>query len=298
VDQDLAIRLAAFAWLSEKTGALGDVLPRQALVQGFVFEGTRVPLVSPQGIFKPRIMELPLSISTTPEGPYRDTFSTDGLLSYKYRGNDREHGDNVGLRKLMDAQRPLAYFHGVVPGRYVAVWPVYVVADDPSSLTFRVAVDDLAAVQMEGIPLAVAELSGRRTYITATVRIRLHQRMFRERVLDAYRSQCSLCRLRHRELLEAAHIIPDTDAAGEPRITNGIALCQLHHGAFDAFILGVSPDYRVHLRQDVLDEIDGPLLLHGLQELHGASLILPTAETNWPSRDALAWRFDQFTRAA
>ena len=78
---DTAIRLAAFRWLSEATAIHGDVLPRTLLQQGFEFQGERIPLVSPQGIFKPRLMDLPLSITTTSGGPYNDAFGPDGLLT-------------------------------------------------------------------------------------------------------------------------------------------------------------------------------------------------------------------------
>ena len=41
----------------------GEVLPRTLLAEGFVVDGVRVPLLGPQGIFKPRIMtEAPLSV--------------------------------------------------------------------------------------------------------------------------------------------------------------------------------------------------------------------------------------------
>ena len=70
-------------------------------------------------------------------------------------------------------------------------------------------------------------------YITTLVQRRLHQQAFRERVLLAYREACSICRLRHRELLDAAHILPDRHPLGEPLVSNGLALCTLHHAAFD-----------------------------------------------------------------
>jgi putative restriction endonuclease len=299
MDTDLAIRLAAFKWLAEQVTAHGDVLPRTLLQEGFEFEGTRIPLVSPQGIFKPQAMDFPLTITTTPEGPYSDSFAPDGLLAYRYRGTDPNHPDNVGLREALSRQRPLIYFHGIVPGKYLAVWPVYAVADDPSALTFRVAVDDIAAVaELPAGALLDPRTSVRRAYVTRTVKARLHQRSFRERVLAAYRSQCALCRLRHLELLDAAHFIPDPEPEGEPRVTNGIALCTLHHGAFDAFILGISPDFKVHIRQDVLSEEDGPTLKYALQALDGITIALPQSRRDWPSRDALDWRFDRFKAAA
>jgi len=299
MDRDLAIRLAAFKWLGDLATAYDDVLPRSVLQEGFDFEGERIPLVSPQGIFKPRSMDYPLTITTTPEGPYTDAFGSDGLLAYRYRGTDPAHPDNVGLRELLARQRPLIYLHGIVPGKYLAVWPVYAVADDPSALTFRVAVDDIAAVaELPEGALLDERASSRRAYVTRMVRARLHQRTFREKVLAAYESQCALCRLRHSELLDAAHFIPDPEPLGDPRVTNGIALCKLHHSAFDSFMLGIAPDFKVHIRADILSEEDGPTLRHALQALHGASVVLPQSKRDWPTRDVLEWRFDRFTKAA
>lgn len=291
---DLEVRTASFNWLQEQVEIHGDVLPRALLQEGFQFRGgTRVPLVSPQGIFKPKIMDLPLSITTTPNSPYEDSYSEDGFLLYKYRGTDPSHPDNVGLRQTMSLQKPLVYFHGIVPGRYLAIWPIFIIRDDPSNLTFTIAVEDLATVELEMEDTAV---EGRRAYLTATTRIRLHQRSFREKVLQAYRSECAFCRLRHRELLDAAHIIPDHEPHSRPTVDNGLSLCKLHHAAFDSFILGVSPDYVISVRKDVLEESDGPVLQHGLQQLDGSKLILPRKKTDWPDRDSLDWKYQRFLK--
>ncbi len=197
MDSDLAIRLAAFSWLTEKTAAFGDVLPRTLLQEGFIFEGTRIPFVAPHGIFKPKVLDLPLTITTTPGSPYNDTFSSDGLLTYRYRGTNPNHSDNVGLRKIMEQKRPLVYLHGVVSGQYLTIWPVYIVADDPATLAFKVAVDDVANIEVQADQLLTLKenMIARRAYITATVKVRLHQRSFRERVLEAYRtrSRCAIC---------------------------------------------------------------------------------------------------------
>ena len=296
---DIRLRLAAFDWLSEQTDVQGDVFPRDLLTQGFIFEGQRVALLSPQGIFQPKRADLPLTIRTSPNSPYDDAFSEDGYLHYKYRGTNPAHRDNVGMRQLMQARRPLIYLHGIVPGRYMVVWPVYVVGDDPGNLTFTVAVDDMASLQLD-TPMALLADEGadaRRVYLTRTVRARLHQRGFSERVIEAYRAQCAFCRLRHRELLDAAHIIPDQAEAGEPVVNNGIALCKLHHAAFDSFMLGVRPDFVIEVRADILKEEDGPLLLHGLQGLHQTLMVLPASEAQWPSPNSLAWKYDRFLAA-
>ena len=129
-DSDLPIRLAAFRWLEEQRVAHGEVLPWRVLLAGFSVAGERVPLVSQQGIFKPRLCRLPLSIRTSVGSPYRDAFATNGLLQYRYRGGNRTHHENVGLRAAMEEKVPLVYLHGHVEGRYHAIWPVFVVADD------------------------------------------------------------------------------------------------------------------------------------------------------------------------
>ena len=67
---DRKIRIAAFAWLSDQVEIHGDVLPRGLLAKGFIFENKPVPLVSPQGIFKPKMLDYPLTITTAPKGPY------------------------------------------------------------------------------------------------------------------------------------------------------------------------------------------------------------------------------------
>lgn len=290
---DHKIRVASFEWLSKQVELHGDVLPRKLLEIGLEFQGYRIPLIAPQGIFKPKILNYPLTITTAPRGPYNDSFGKDGLLQYKYRGQDPKHRDNWGLRQTMLHSLPLVYFHGVVPGKYLAVWPVFVVGDSPGSLTFTVAADDYTAIHST-VQTTRESSEGRRAYVTSVVRRRLHQRGFRERVLAAYKQQCSVCRLRHSELLDAAHIIPDSEDRGDPIVSNGISLCKLHHAAYDRSFLGISPDYVVDIRSDLLDEIDGPMLQHGLKELHGQRLILPRKKIEWPDQERLDIRYQQF----
>jgi putative restriction endonuclease len=78
---DEQIRNAAFSWLRNYIQVHGDVLTREFLAMGFNFEGKRIPLVSPQGIFTPQLMKYPLTITTTARVPYNDSFNNDGFLS-------------------------------------------------------------------------------------------------------------------------------------------------------------------------------------------------------------------------
>lgn len=299
--QDAAVRKRAFDWFESQTGRHPEALPRELLAQGFEWQGQRVPLVGPAGIFKPRVLpEIPLTITTVPNGPYDDAFGDEHRLIYRYRGTDPQHRDNVGLRKAMQRRVPLIYLFGLIPGRYAAIWPVFIVEDDPANLAFTVMADTRDAIVdalQRRVEYEINEEPDalRRQYITSTVQRRLHQRTFRERVLKAYQEQCALCRLRHRELLDAGHILPDMDPRSEPEVSNGLALCKIHHAAFDGEFLGIRPDdYRIEIRQDVLDEHDGPMLQHGLQGMHGKRLYLPSAKRNQPSREALRYRYERF----
>lgn len=297
-DWDTKVRLKAFQWLDEVSPAYEDILPRAVLQKGFELEGRDISLVAPNGIFTPKGCTYPLSITTVMNGPYPDRFEDAHRLSYRYRGTDTQHRDNIGLRNAMRDNIPLIYFFAVAQGRYQAIKPVYVTGDDPKALTFTIMADvngafegKLAATQEAADPVRT-EL--RRQYATATVQVRLHQASFRERVLDAYRTHCAMCRLKHRELLDAAHITPDADPLGEPEVSNGLSLCKIHHTAFDRGILGIRPDYIIEVREDVLKEVDGPMLKYGLQALHKAELFLPLRTEDRPSREALDRRYRAF----
>lgn len=81
-----------------------------------------------------------------------------------------------------------------------------------------------------------------RRYAERIIKQRLHQPVLRQRVIEAYRTSCAMCLLRHRSLLDAAHIIPDREDTGIPAVSNGLALCKIHHAAYDEHIIGVRPD--------------------------------------------------------
>jgi putative restriction endonuclease len=53
----------------------------------------------------------------------------------------------------------------------------------------------------------------------------------------------------------------------------------------------------VKVRQSILDEEDGPMLLHGLQGMHGREIFLPPEASLRPDRDRLDERFVAFSRA-
>lgn len=80
-------------------------------------------------------------------------------------------------------------------------------------------------------------------------------------------------------------------------ILNGLALCRLHHAAFDKLFVGVRPDGVIEARRDILEEEDGPMLLHGLKRLHRTRLHVPRGTDDRPDPDLLEICYARFVAA-
>jgi putative restriction endonuclease len=126
------------------------------------------------------------------------------------------------------------------------------------------------------------------------VKQRLHQASFREAVIAAYNNRCAITGLPEPLLLDAAHIVADKDELlGHPIVPNGIPLSKIHHAAFDAHLLGIDPEYRIHVSKRLLHRKDGPML-DALKDLEGGIIHLPGRSKDRPDRDRLAARFERF----
>lgn len=295
LEREFAIRLAAQVWLENQRNRGVEYWTQRAL-EDFVFDGERIGLMDRQrGIRKPRGMDAALSIRTVyrregAERPYEDAVGPDGLLRYKWRGDDPGHAENRALRAAMELELPLIWFYGFAEGLYAANYPVYLLDEERAQRQFVVALgEDQRAV---GVGHEVSPVV--RAYVERITKQRLHQPAFRAGVMRAYTTRCAVCAFRHPTLLDAAHIIADA-AGGEPVTPNGLSLCRIHHGAYDAELLGIRPDLTIHVRSDVLEETDGPMLVHGIQEHHNRPLmVVPKAGRDRPDIGGLAQRYEAF----
>lgn len=299
---DARLRLAAAEYVQRVS--VGGVLASEALHAGFIVNGTRVPLTNPQrGIFKPAGMQYLLSVKTVFPSKGRKVWYDDQrevhaqiargeeLIDYAFMGNDPEAAENLWLREAREAQVPIIYFLGVAPQRYMAIWPAYVAEWSAGNLKARLAVG--APLERNAFP-HMPEAPERR-YGFALVRQRLHQARFREAVLSAYGNRCAITGLPEPRLLDAAHIIADqNEELGQPIVQNGLPLSKLHHAAFDANLIGIDPDFRVHVSQALLSMNDGPLFEQGIKLLAGRLIRLPSRAADYPDRDRLAARFEAF----
>ncbi len=292
---DSRCRQAAIAYVTAVAGASGGVITRDHL-EAFVFEGQQVKLIDQsRGIRNPAQLEATISIMSSPTGPYRDHQGDDGSFRYVIRKGDWARGDNRKLHDAFERALPLIWLQKLRDAVFVPLAPVYLVGAEPDLRQYAVAVgEDLRWMAENHNPSPLE-----RKYIEVLARQRVHQPMFRALVITAYSRSCAVCELRHVELLDAAHITPDVDDVGLPVVTNGLALCKIHHAAFDKDVLGISPDLTVHISNSVLDEVDGPMLRHGLQAFHGHTLrVIPSRRVERPDRDRLDARFTEFLKRA
>jgi len=304
-DREALMRAAAFDQVRRLIES-HDHLTAAELRPGFMFAGERLPLMNPQrGIFKPQQMRFLLSIKTVFPKPggkvwyddqrdvHRQIFEGDETIDYAFMGKDSDAADNRWLREAMENQVPIIYFLGIAPGRYKAMLPAFIAGWDATTLKARVAFGLLE----QGV-LTPPETSLERRYALRTVKQRLHQASFREAVISAYNGRCALSGLPEPVLLDAAHIVADNDERfGQPIVPNGIPLSKIHHAAFDAHLIGIDPDFRLHVSDRLLKQNDGPML-EALKGLNGGKIHLPSRVVDRPDRDRLAQRFERFKSAA
>lgn len=306
-DEDIAsdreVRLRAFTWLSNR---VSDERPWIAWQQLLEFKHTdprgRALANRPQGIWKPADLVGALSLKTRPPEKrtdrtfnYADSLARDGLVAYKMQATSETH--NEWVRTSHRLELPMIYLMGQRESTYIPIFPVYIAGIDESRREFLIDLSQAGRAVQGDIGYREQDVEYERQYADRLVRQRLHQPAFRSAVMLAYRETCAMCSLRHIQLLDAAHIKPD-GLGGEPRVSNGIAFCKIHHTAFDANFLGVDSDYKIHIRADLLQEVDGPMLKYGIQEFHSKHLTVPARAADKPDRDLLAERFVVFQQEA
>ena len=308
-EEELRYRVSLARSVEELVATNGGFATRDDLFR-FRLDGRLAQVMDfNRGIWNPAALSSTLSVvSDAHEGgriwgadgrTYSDRINMDtGLLEYSFQDGDPSRGHNAKLRNSIRTGMPIIVLRKYGPNFYVPIFPSYVVGEDlDREIVFIAMEDGLRSAFQVGASDALDK-----KYVQRLVSQRVHQPMFRARVMRAYtlpslagssRPTCAICRLQHAELLDAAHIVADSHD-GEARVTNGIALCKIHHAAYDQNLVGISGDYRVHVDHDLLEEIDGPMLTHGFQGLHLKELNLPIRKADWPSKEGLDLRFELF----
>jgi putative restriction endonuclease len=305
---DAQLRQSAFDHVNRLAAVRGGILSSDDLAAGFQFRGERLPLINPQrGIFKPRQMAGLLSIRTVfprqggrvwyddQREAHRQIYENNEVVEYAFMGTDPAAPDNRWLQEAMERQIPIIYFLGTSPGRYQPILPTFIVGWHPERLRVQLAFGAIVGASADAVPPAAPE----RRYALREIKARLHQASFRDAVLAAYGGRCAISKLPEVRLLDAAHIIVDQhEQLGQPVVSNGLLLTKLHHAAFDANLIGIDADFRIHVADRLLEIHDGPFLELGIKTIRDTKIILPRRRADWPDRDRLALRFEQYNNAA
>lgn len=289
--RDRAIRTRVFNDMDRMLEHTDGTLTREQLL-GYSIDGESLPLIDySRGIRNPRTLDATLSVVSSSSGPYPDEELLPGVWKYSFRSGSAQ-GDNTKLIAAHTLDVEIVFFHKARANVYQPIYPVRVIDVDVVEGYVILALTQLASIN------TAAPSALEREWAAAITYRRVHQPAFRSMVLRAYETQCTVCHFRHAELLDAAHILGDRHERGDAIVTNGMAMCKIHHAAYDRDFMGVTPDYEVRINKDLLEEVDGPMLKHGLQEMHGIHLTVPRRVQERPDRERLAERFEQFEQAA
>ena len=287
------LRMKIMTALRARTDASGGTITREELSPFDVNRQLSLRLIdSSRGIWNPREFRATLSVLSDPKGVYDDRDESDGLYRYSYRAGSTA-GDNTKLRRAFELSLPIILLRKIVPGLFMPVFPVYVVGDNVNQREFVFALDE--GLRFISDPVNPTPME--RRYAERMTRQRLHQPEFRIRVMRAYEIQCAVCSLRHPEFLDASHIIGDGLEGGDPVVPNGLSLCKIHHAAYDRDLLGITGDGQVQINGELLAEVDGPMLEHGLQEMHGQPITQPKRRVQRPDPERLHRRHEAFLAA-
>ena len=296
--RDDDVRSSCFAALDVLCAKHGIEVPYDGgLDQGFNFRGDRVPFLNQQkGIFRARAQRglAALSVQTSAKCPYADAMTPRTGSSTPIVAADPDHRDNRALRAANALQTPIVYFVGTRPGWYRPDLARLRHGRRPRrAARVRLTPGRMIGPYDEREPVLPDDRSSGATPCARRVSA-CTRRASAAGCCPAYANQCTICRLKETRLLDAAHIVPDSDEHGEPTVRNGLSLCSIHHRAFDEDLVGVSPDYQVRVHPRLLEEEDGPML-ELLKGAHAKADHRPAARpANRPDRELLAVRFERF----
>ena len=295
------IRAAAGVALQKLIQSKGtDVLDWSDIHKGFELDGQTIHFASQAlGIFKPTQLQDGAALSIRQVLPsragrtarYDDREIAGGIVVYKLQGDGKANRHNRLLEQACVRRLPVIFFRGVADSRYETLYPVFLEHLSYENGEVFIVFDQPKQTVEQHSNIVSEPLQAE--YGIGSRKTRLHQQAFRKLVLGAYGLRCALTNLPLIDLLQAAHIIRDADG-GEASVRNGIAMSTFHHAAYEANLLGIDPDGRIHLSERITEVRDGPMYDHGMLRLEGMRMRFPLYAEHKPNPEFLAMKFDEF----
>ena len=100
-------------------------------------------------------------------------------------------------------------------------------------------------------------------------------------------------RLSSRELPDATHSIQAREGC-RAGLSNRLSPCKIHHAAFNKNIPDMNEYYPNELRQNILKEVESPMLKDSPQGLHHQKLFLPGSKSNRPGKESIRKGYENF----
>ena len=301
MEDNFTVLQAAFDRVADLEALYGDAIPYAAIREGFAWHGETLHFeTKARGIFKPRQMSAGvLSIKTTvPRGDrvniYNDQLKDDGFYHYSLQAGNTRGGANKLLWQSCESQQPFIYFHAVAPAVYKALWPCFIetIVDDMTMPYARVFIGTRVDFRESNVVQFPEPID--RRYMVRESKIRLHQASFREMILNAYGRRCAITGMKEERLIEAAHIIPDAETSEKQFVHNGIALSRIHHKAYDARLISIDPDYKIHVSDRLKEGEVNEFMDVSFRKIEGMKLHLPRDAELRPNRNYLARNFEKY----
>lgn len=129
-----------------------------------------------------------------------------------------------------------------------------------------------------------------RRQVVSTIVRRYRAADFRQRVLGAYGHRCAMCGIQL-ELLDAAHILPVAADNSTDETNNGVALCKLHHAAYDRNLVSFDENFAVEVsgaEAQRLAQMQRTGGLSGFRDMLKSALILPNDRRDYPSTEFIS----------
>lgn len=128
------------------------------------------------------------------------------------------------------------------------------------------------------------------------VKVRINQKFFHETIMSSYNNTCCITGLNNPDLLHACHISDwKNDKKNRTNPQNGLCMNVLFHKAYDENLLGISPDYKIHVSEDILglkkENVDQDFISL-IMGYHGREIKLPRRFL--PDQELLAKHYEKY----
>ncbi len=99
----------------------------------------------------------------------------------------------------------------------------------------------------------IATITEERQITVSNVKKKIRDNSFKSRILTSYSNKCAFCNMQLK-LIDAAHIVP-VHYDGTDETSNGIALCALHHRAYDRNLVTFNEEYQIRYNENEFNKL-------------------------------------------